>query len=94
MFKAKPIIPPGRILLELEREKEKNKIRGPKMKVGNTEISLFSPVRGDRKYFKIDEYNKDEGKSEPVTELNFSKAVTHNKATYKVGNSSNGSKYR
>lgn len=27
LFKAKPIIPPGRILLDMEREKEKNKVK-------------------------------------------------------------------
>lgn len=57
MFKAKPLIPPGRILLNIEREYDKDKTKGHKykMKVGNSEISMYSPVRGDRKFFNVDE---------------------------------------
>ena len=58
MFKAKPIIPPGKILLQLEKEKEKNKIKCPKIKVGNSEVSLFSPVRGDRDRYNIENFSK------------------------------------
>lgn len=55
MFKAKPLIPPGRILLELERSKDK--IKRPKIKVGDSEISLMSPVRGDRGEYKLADFS-------------------------------------
>lgn len=58
MFKAQPIIPPGRILLEMERENEKLKVKGPKIKVGNSEISLFSPARGKRERFEYEYFSQ------------------------------------
>lgn len=67
MFKAKPIIPPGRVLLQLERQKEKDKSRkkgGHKLKVGDSEISLFSPIKDDRDLQDFNAYNSQVHKSD------------------------------
>ena len=60
MFKAKPVIPPGKILLQLEKKKDKEKIKCPKIRVGDSEVSLFSPVRGDRDKFNFDNFTSAE----------------------------------
>ncbi|CAI2362851.1 unnamed protein product [Moneuplotes crassus] len=57
MFKAKPMIPPGRILLEIERRKDRTKDRGPKIKVGESEVSLLSPIKGGRDQFTFEDFN-------------------------------------
>ena len=81
MFKAKPIIPPGRVLLEIERMndklKDKDKIHKPKMVVGESEISLFSPVRGDRKHFNQDGEPNSNENDQKSGELNFSGVMKH-----------------
>jgi hypothetical protein len=58
MFKAKPIIPPGRILLEIERERERLNIVSSKIRVGNSEVSVFSPIHLEKGYFDFEHYTK------------------------------------
>lgn len=64
MFKAKPLIPLGRILLELDKERDKNKIKCQKIRVGNSEVSLFSPVRGERDKYRLEYFQKQPEKNE------------------------------
>lgn len=87
MFKAKPLIPPGRILLEIERERERLKIKSSKIRVGNSEISVFSPIYLEKGGFDFEYYSREHKINETTTkdtEVKLIKEVKKGQATYKT----------
>lgn len=94
MFKAKPTIPPGKILLQIERLRDQNKEKASKIKIGDSEISVFSPIRVDRGNFDFSTYLNEGEEDEDNMQNQYLHSQSHQQSLERFQKRKQSDRYR